>query len=172
MSFYLLQQAIDNLPEACSSLCQLTSMGDAIIVWLQLMLSYNPDISPFFWALGAATVGCIVVVRVQCLVDVCGGGVGIWRRVIKTVLISWSHSRQFSSICFFPLTTLQPLNLDVPVCQQEKLRAYIRQITEQQSGGGSHGWCLVIIEVTAVQPMKESSLKEKGKEMGKMLWKA
>lgn len=48
MSFYLLQQVIDsNISEACSSFCQLVSMGEAIIISLWLTLSYNPDISSF-----------------------------------------------------------------------------------------------------------------------------
>lgn len=71
MSFYLLQQVIDsNIPEACSSFCQLVSMGEAIIISLWLTLSYNPDISSFslsrsLWALRAATHGRIVVVIVE-----------------------------------------------------------------------------------------------------------
>lgn len=54
MSFYLLQQVIDsNIPEACSALCQLVSMGDAIIISLQLTLSNNPDISSLSLSCGS-----------------------------------------------------------------------------------------------------------------------
>lgn len=72
MSFYLLQQVIDsNIPEACSSFCQLVSEGEAIIISLRLTLSYNPDISsparslPELWDLPRSLV-CIVVVKVRC----------------------------------------------------------------------------------------------------------
>lgn len=78
MSFYLLQQVIDsNIPEACSSFCQLVSMGEAIIISLWLTLSYNPDISSLSRrALGADTLGCIVVVIVERFFCVCVCGVG------------------------------------------------------------------------------------------------
>lgn len=70
MSSYLLQRVIDsNIPEACSSFCQLFSMGEAIII--SLWLSYNPDISsislprPHFLSSENAMRDCVVALMVQ-----------------------------------------------------------------------------------------------------------